>query len=71
MFTSLIFLEQEPFDYNWQNDVEAEAPIAQALQAERGHTSVFVVNVYGNVLEKWILPGGELNPGLPRDRRGY
>ena len=20
---------------------------------------------------KWILPGGELNPGLPRDRRGY
>ena len=54
-----------------QINIELEALIAQPLQAERGQASILYVIVYGNVWEKCILPGGELNPGLPRDRRGY
>ncbi len=29
------------------------------------------INIYSTLKAIKILPGGESNPGLPRDRRGY
>ena len=34
-------------------------------------TSVMIDPFYLEKIEKKNLPVGELNPGLPRDRRGY
>ena len=45
--------------------------IVVALEAKQGVLPPLLVILSARLLLKKILPVGELNPGLPRDRRGY